>query len=45
MTSNRNVIIGAIVAGVVVVAAYFLLTAQDATPPAPSPTATSEQKK
>jgi hypothetical protein len=44
MTSNRNVIIGAIVAVVVVVGAYFLLTAQDATPPGPSPAGT-EQKK
>jgi hypothetical protein len=44
MTSNSNVIIGAIVVAVVAVGAYFVLTTQDATPPGASPPAT-EQKK
>lgn len=39
MTTNRSVIVGAILIAVVAVLAYFLLTAQDATPPATSPAA------
>jgi hypothetical protein len=40
MTTNRNIIIGAIVVAVVVVGAYFMLTANDATPPQPAPAKT-----
>jgi hypothetical protein len=43
--NNRNLIIGAIVVAVVLVAGYFLMTAYEATPPAPTPTAQTEPKK
>jgi hypothetical protein len=41
---NRYLIIGAAVV-VLVVAAYFVMTAFDATPPQPSPSATSPATK
>jgi hypothetical protein len=44
MVMSRNLIIGAVVV-VAVVAAYFVLTAYNATPPGPSPAATTETKK
>ena len=42
MTSNRNLIIGAVIV-VAVIAAYFVVTRYNATPPQPS--ATTEPKK
>ena len=44
MTSNRNLIIGAVVV-VVVIAAYFVMTAYNVTPPQPTPAATTQPKK
>ena len=44
MTSNRNLIIGAVVV-VVVIAAYFAIRAYNATSPQTTPAATTEPKK
>jgi hypothetical protein len=44
MVNNRNLIIGAVVV-IVVIAGYFLMTAYQATPPQPTPTASTELKK
>jgi hypothetical protein len=43
MFSTRNLIIGAVVA-VVVIAAYFALTAYNATPPQATPAAKTQSK-
>jgi hypothetical protein len=44
MTSNRNLIIGAVIV-VVVIGAYFVATRYNATPPQSTPAATTEPKK
>ncbi len=43
MASSRNLIIGAVVVAVVV-AAYFVMTAYNATPPQPTPAAKTQSK-
>ena len=42
--SNRNLIIGAAVIALVAVAAYFMLTGDEGTPPQTSPPATIQPK-
>ncbi len=42
--TSRSLIIGALAVAVVIVAGYFVLTADDATPPQPTPPAKTQPK-
>jgi hypothetical protein len=44
MGNNRNLVIGAAVVVLVAVAAYFMFTGDEATPPQPTPPATTQPK-